>query len=234
MDTSYSAFNNLALACIANGIKMAQRNFLPEAEYLNSILHHIKPSAPREPPANWDEFMKEQDKILNTLRGNFDERLVDLEQRMLRNAIRVFNVPEFEREDTKQLVLQLFLEKQNLKMADKDISSSCRKGLVRPGRPRCIVVHFNNDRARKFVLRRKGLLEKERIKVERELCPELLLIKNEAACKFGKESVKVGDEVIEVTTPEGELKKFQSVWMYRGFVKNYNDCRCKNLNVSDN
>lgn len=202
---------------------MAQRKkIIKQGNCLTHILDHVK-STPRASEVHWDDFSKELDKTLNTLQHDVAVKVVDMEQRLRKDKIRIFGVPEWEgEEDTKQVALKLFQKKLHLAITNKDIDYCYRSGSVCPGKIRSIVVRFMNKHARKKVLSRRKTVEREKINVVEELCPELLNVMKAAVRKFGKRNVEVGEGCMQVNTPEGERLKFPTMWLFEKYLQ---ECR---------
>lgn len=195
--------------------------FLEEIRYLRGILKDQTCSVPLESPVHWDKVMSEQDRVLNTLQNDLAIQLVDLEQRMRKNRIRFFGLPEIPNEHTKFLVMQIVRQTLHFTIVYEDLDACYRCGIASSSRPRSIVAEFINDHMRTRILKSKTVLMRNGIFVEEELCKELLRVKKQAIRKFGVTHVKVQDSCIEVTAADGVTRKIYTMLMLQEFVDEF-------------
>lgn len=195
-------------------------NTTKEVSYLRSILNNLR-SLKIEPNSDLVKVNMQQENILKTIRYDFAVKMTDLEQRIRKNTIRIFGLPETigEEEDTVELVLDFFWRKLRVELNRCDINNSYRVGNPRGTYPRHVVVRFVSEMARKAVWKHRHVYRGPGMGIYEELCRERAKIFREAKCKFGKNSVFVENGVVQIRMPDGNSEKFLTLVHFRDFVK---------------
>lgn len=197
-------------------------NLTREIRYLKSILTTLRPLE-IGPNSDLAEVNRKQEKILNTLRYDFSVKLTDLEQRIRKNTVRVFGIPESpgEEEDVVEVVLNFFLRNLKIVLIRSDIKDTYRVGKFRKSQPRPVVVRFASDAARKRIWKRRHMVQNLGVGIYEELCPERIKIMKQAKQIFGKHCVAVEDGVIVVETQNRKFEKFLTLAQFEDFLKQH-------------
>lgn len=142
----------------------------------------------------FDEYIEKQNKIINALlnensllKGEIQSlsgRIDRTEQYSKKFNIRVFGIPEVERENTEKITLDLFNKKMDLDIS-MDAIGSCRRVGTRKnnGKPRQILVTFDSYCTRKLVYSNKKKLKSTGIAIKEDLTATRLSIYKKA-CDF--------------------------------------------------
>lgn len=194
---------------------------MEEIRYLESVLNSLE-SELFEPTSDLDEVIKKQEKILHTLRYDFAVKMTNLEQKIRRNWVRIFGIPETpggEEEDIIAVVLNFFLCQLKVVLSRSDIEDAYRVGKEKGKYPRAVVVKFVSYEARNEIFSRRHMIQEQCVGIYDELCPERARILKQAKRIFGKRNVYVKAGVIEVRIQDGNFKKFLTLAQLTDFVE---------------
>ncbi|XP_039275958.1 la-related protein 7-like [Nilaparvata lugens] len=156
--------------------------------------------------------LKEQLKLSDEkVKQSFD-RADNLEQYQRRNCIRIFGVPEANKEDTDQLVIDVCKDKLGVNIELQDIDRSHRVGRrlavaasnTPPPRPRAIIVKFVSYRQRYAVFSQKKKLKGTGVVIREDLTQRRIQLYNSMVEKFGYKNVWSFDGIIYWTDTEGK------------------------------
>ena len=127
-----------------------------------------------------------------------EENINELEQYQRRNSIRIFGIPEKEKENTDIIALQLFEERLGVELSDFDICRSHRIGVKKSGVHRPIIVKFSSYRARAAAFNKKRKLKGSGIVIREDLCAARLQLLQKAIRKYDTKNVYTHDGKIVV------------------------------------
>lgn len=99
------------------------------------------------------------------------EQIDDLEQYSRRNCLRVFGIPESDKEDTDEVIVTLAKNKLGVNIDQHDIDRSHRTGPKngKSNRPRPIIVKFVSYRNRKIIITSRRKLKGSGISIQEDL-----------------------------------------------------------------
>lgn len=137
---------------------------------------------------NLNITVKKNSTDIEKLKSKCDE----LEQYSRRSNIRIFGIPETEKEDVGQLVIQLFTQKLGLSIALSDIDRTHRTG-IKSDKVRPIIVKFVSYRVKASVLTARKLLKGTSISIKEDLTKQRYLILTSALKKYGTRNVWSND-----------------------------------------
>lgn len=123
--------------------------------------------------------------------------LDSLEQYSRRNNIRIFGIPEVEKENTYDVVVKLFGEKLGINMGEEAIDRTHRAGLTRNGK-RPVIVKFISYQFKTLALQKRPLLKGTGIYIAEDLTQHRLQLFKAAQNLCGKRNVWTMDGAVWV------------------------------------
>ncbi|PIK48639.1 hypothetical protein BSL78_14491 [Apostichopus japonicus] len=154
-------------ACIDRALDKKLDKFLKQIEINSGKIHDIEVEAEKtssELKAMQDEISELTDKL-----NNSTNQLNQLEQYSRRNCIRVFGVEEKPNENTDVLMMDLASQHLGLNLNPTDIDRSHRIGKKEPGKPRAIIVKFQNYKTRELCIKNRRKLKGTRLVIQEDL-----------------------------------------------------------------
>ncbi|KAJ8871127.1 hypothetical protein PR048_027431 [Dryococelus australis] len=145
-----------------------------------------------------EDLQKIEELLRETKRAHFLAQ-DELEKYQLRTNLRVFGIPESEKQDTDALILDVVQNKlQLLHVNISDIDRSHCVGVKKEGKPRPIIVKFTSYRRRNEVFCAKCFLVKSGVTIREDLTMECLVLLNATIAKYGLHKVWTADGMIVV------------------------------------
>ena len=133
--------------------------------------------------------------------------LNDSEQYSRRNCLRIYGIPEDDREDTDEVILNMASKDLKVTLRPEDIDRSHRIGAPRPVKrgekqkpPRPIIVKFATYRARHLVIKNRRLLKGKHIGIEEDLTAT-----NRNLLQKATELIKTNSNVIAAWSTDGRI-----------------------------
>jgi hypothetical protein len=168
------------------------------------------------------QALKEENKQLHDrireLEVSCHLKVDDLEQYGRRHSIRIFGIPESDKEDTDLLALDVFNKKLNVPVTLADVNRSHRVGRRQPPqqgqakpKDRPIIVRLCSYRTRKMIFDAKRKLKGSGVTIREDLTAERLKILNAAADRHGHRNVWSSDGRIKISIGEGGSKRVHTV-----------------------
>lgn len=137
-----------------------------------------------------------------------EKKLDFLEQLKRRNILRFVGLKEEENEDIRTVVIELIKTRLELTLEEEAVSFVSREGNPRPdGRPRHVVVHFQDTRTKNVVYKKKKMLKGSKVVIKEDLTPLRVQLLKKTSSKYGNRNVwthnghifaKCGKEIIEI------------------------------------
>lgn len=198
--------------------------------FLSKIVNIIKTrfTADIEDLKSKNEQLRRENEILN-------EKLDGLEQYTRRNSVRVFGVPEEERENVDAKMVSLFNDKLGVPVSVNDIDRCHRVGVfsnkdkLKQSRP--IIVKFVSYRSRAAVCKARSRLKATGISIQEDLTASKYKLLKGAREKFGKRNCWTADGRI-LANYNGSIKAIRNGSDISGGEKTRVSLLSTDINVS--
>ena len=148
------------------------------------------------------EQTRNREEIASLKRG-----MNDAEQYSRRNCLRIYGIPENDRENTDDVMITLANDELKVKLRPDDIDRSHRIGPLHPPKrgekkkpPRPIIVKFATYRSRHIVIRNRKLLKGKHIGIEEDLTAV-----NRNLLQKANEEVKRNDKLTAAWSTDGRI-----------------------------
>ena len=142
--------------------------------------------------------LEDRDKQIKELKRELNVKTDQLEMYTRRNSLRIFGIPESDRENTDDKVIKMVTEKLSIPLQLSDIDRSHRVGAKISGKNRPIIIKFVSYRKRREIFQVKKRLKSTGITVREDLTKARLDVLQAAIQRFGLASVWTEDGVIIV------------------------------------
>lgn len=152
--------------------------------------------------------LKEKDERICKLEARLEEKQDSLEQYQRRQCLRIFGVPEEEREDTDKIAMEV-AAKIGVTLEERDIDRSHRVGR-RGERPRPVIVKFVSYRKRREVFINKKLLKGSNITVREDLTQARHKLLMDCISRYGVTNVWTVDGTVFVKVGDSKRRILRS------------------------
>lgn len=185
---------------IINSIKQA----LQSKEIISAIISSIVESVTKTVAENVSSLIEDQKRHFETINKQQGKKIDDLEQYQRRNNIRIFGVPEEERENTDNIVINIASD-MGMKIDYCDIDRSHRVGKPDNYRDKArpIIVKFVSYRTRAAFFQRKRNMKGSGVTIREDLTATRLKLLNDAIAKHTLKNVWTMDGNIVVLSGKG-------------------------------
>ncbi|XP_044750628.1 protein unc-13 homolog C-like [Coccinella septempunctata] len=182
---------------IKNAIKDSLRELLCDEEFIGNLLAKVEEKLAT--------FQKTVDKHTDAIRI-LEEKMDKVQQNEKVNNICVYNLPEEQDRDTREIFIQLCKDKMNIKIPQENIATCYRVGKVSE-KPRPVIIKFQQYAAKKLVLKNVYKLKGTKVGIAEDLTKNRLILyrsaqeltyKQSVFTRYGNIYVKINEKVHKI------------------------------------